>query len=186
MTYLLLLLTLIIFWFTHKHFKNTVNTYTHTTWTSLSSWINIIQGEKYTTKVKYPGYLFSAKGMEPADYQKVSFVCDWDTAKNVGELRSFLGFASSYWWYIYQFADIGVVGAPLNNLTKKTVFFVWNNNCQSAFETLKRHLTQAVVLVYPDFSANAGPFQLHTDAGATGLAINASYCAKHNQLAIFV
>ena len=34
---------------------------------------------------------------------------------------------------------------------------------------MKRHLTQAPVLAYPDFSANASQFQLHTDASATGL-----------------
>ena len=119
-----------------------------------------LQGDKCTiglTKVKYLGHLFSAKGMEP-DPQKVAAVSDWDTPNNVGELRSFLGLASYYRRYIYQFAD---VAAPLNHLTNKGVHFVWDNNCQLAFETLKKSLTQAPVLAYPNFSSSASQFQLH-------------------------
>ena len=127
-----------------------------------------LRGDKCTiglTKVKYLGHLFSAKGMEP-DHQKIAAVCDWDIPKNVSELKSFLGLASYYRRYICQFADIA---APLNNLTNKAVSFVWDNNCQSAFECLKSHLTRVPVLAYPDFSTTASHFQLHTDASATGL-----------------
>ena len=134
-----------------------------------------LRGDKCTiglTKVKYLGHLFSAKGMEP-DPQKVAAVSDWDIPNNVGELRSFLGLASYYLGlasyyrrYIYQFAD---VAAPLNHLTNKGVHFVWDNNCQLAFETLKKSLTQAPVLAYPNFSSSASQFQLHTDASAIGL-----------------
>ena len=127
-----------------------------------------LRGDKCTiglTKVKYLGHLFSAKGMEP-DLQKVAAVSDWDIPNNVGELRSFLGLASYYRRYIYQFAD---VAAPLNHLTNKGVHFVWDNNCQLAFETLKKSLTQAPVLAYPNFSSSASQFQLHTDASAIGL-----------------
>lgn len=102
--------------------------------------------------------------MEP-DPQKIDAVCDWDTPRNVSELRSFLGLASYYRHYIYCFADIT---APLNNLTNKGVSFVWDNTCQSVFEALKRNLTQAPLLAYPDFSS-ANQFQLHTDASTTGI-----------------
>ena len=81
------------------------------------------------TKVKYLGHLFSAKGMEPG-HQKVFAVCDWDTLKNVSELKSFLGLASYYQCYICQFADIVT---PLNNLTNKAVFL-------SRIITLNQHL----------------------------------------------
>ena len=43
------------------------------------------------------------------------------------------------------------------------------NNCQSAFETLKRRLTEVPVLVYPDFSPAVSELQLHMNASATGL-----------------
>ena len=127
-----------------------------------------LQGEKCyigLTKVKYLGHLFSAKGMEP-DPQKIAAVCDWAIPRNISEIRSFLGLASYYRRYIYQFADIA---APLNNLTNKGVTFMWDNNCQSAFEALKRKLTEVPVLAYPSFSLTANQLQLHTDASATGL-----------------
>ena len=103
--------------------------------------------------------------MEP-DPQKVAAIRDWAIPRNISELRSFLGLASYYRRYIYQFADIA---APLNNLTNKGVTFMWDNNYQSAFETLKRKLTEVPVLAYPSFSLTANQFQLHTDASATGL-----------------
>ena len=127
-----------------------------------------LRGEKCNIgliRVKYLGHLFSAKGMEP-DPQKIAAVHDWAIPRNISELRSFLGLASYYRRYIYQFADIA---APLNNLTNKGVTFMWDNTCQSAFEALKRKLTEVPVLAYPSFSPTANQFQLHTDASATGL-----------------
>ena len=65
-----------------------------------------------------------------------------------------------------QFAD---VAAPLNHLTNKGVPFIWDNNCQVAFEALKKCLTQSPILAYPNFTPTASQFQLHTDASSIGL-----------------
>jgi len=140
----------------------------HILFEHLSSAGLTLQGDKYNiglTKVKYLGHLFSAKCMEP-DPQKIAAVHDWSVPRNISELRSFLGLASYYRHYIHQFVDIS---APLNNLTNKGVPFVWSNNCQSVFETLKRKLTEVPVLVYPDFSPAVSELQLHMNASATGL-----------------
>ena len=42
------------------------------------------------------------------------------------------------------------VAAPLTNLTKKGVSFVWDSVCERAFECLKRALTTAPVLTVFD------------------------------------
>ena len=136
-----------------------------------------LRGDKCTiglTKVKYLGHTFSGKGMEP-DPQKIAAVSDWEIPNNVGELRSFLGLALYYRRYICQFAD---VAAPLNHLTNKGVSFIWDNNCQVAFEALKKCLTQSPILAYPNFTTGASQFQLHTDASAIGLGAVLEQCGK--------
>ena len=116
-------------------------------------------------EVKYLGHIFSEKGMEP-DPQKISAVHDWPAPVDVSSLRSFLGLASYYRRYIYQFSE---VAAPLHQLTNKATPFVWNEACQSAFVQLKEKLTQAPVLTYPCFDPSASQFSLQTDASATGI-----------------
>ena len=61
------------------------------------------------------------------------------------------------------------IAAPLHALTRKSVSFVWNPECSEAFDTLKDSLVCAPVLGYPRFGADAGHFQLLTDASAVGL-----------------
>ena len=115
--------------------------------------------------VTYLGHVFSAEGMGP-DPQKVSAVNDWMVPTDPDSLQSFLELASFYHQYIPCFADIA---APLYHLTNKGVTFEWSLTCQSAFDKLKDALIQAPMLKYPDFTPQANPFHLYTDASATGI-----------------
>lgn len=78
--------------------------------------------------------------------------------KDINGLRRFLGMTSHYRRFIKGFAHIA---ESLNKLLKKRSIYKWNVDCQKAFETLKKKLTSAPVLKYPDFSR---PFTIHTDA----------------------
>jgi ribonuclease HI len=51
-------------------------------------------------------------------------------------------------------------------LLKKGVKFVWSEECDKAFHTLREHLTSALVLTQPDMSK---PFEVFCDASGTGL-----------------
>ena len=46
--------------------------------------------------------------------------------------------------------------------------FVWDENCQAAFDRLKQALTEAPILAYPDFTL---PFDLYVDASDEGIGM---------------
>ena len=117
------------------------------------------------SRVYYLGHIFDHNGMHP-DPGKISCVHDWPIPTNATTLKQFLGLASYYRRYIEKFADIA---APLHNLTKKDVLFSRSPECNKAFAELKNKLTQAPILAFPQFTADAAPFLLQTDASAIGL-----------------
>jgi hypothetical protein len=54
----------------------------------------------------------------------------------------------------------------MNELLKKGVKFVWSEECDQAFHSLRKHLTSAPVLTQPDMSK---PFEVFCDTSGTGL-----------------
>ncbi|KAK1601973.1 hypothetical protein QYE76_027078 [Lolium multiflorum] len=60
----------------------------------------------------------------------------------------------------------GTIACPLNELTKKNVPFVWGKAQQKAFDELKKRLTEAPLLVLPDFSKT---FEIECDASGLGI-----------------
>ena len=113
-------------------------------------------------EVEYMGYVVSAKGIA-ADPRKMEAVRAFPTPSNLKSLRSFLGLASYYRRFIPNFVK---VANPLHALTRKDAPFDWSPTCQTAFEDLKRLLTEAPLLAFPVFSKG---FLLETDASGTGL-----------------
>ena len=97
------------------------------------------------------------------DPSKVDRVRDWPIPTTATMFKQFLGLASYYRRYIAKFAS------PLHNLTRKDVLFSWNLASTEAFNQLKDKLTQAPVLAFPQFTTDASPFLLQTDASAVGV-----------------
>ena len=113
-------------------------------------------------KAIYLGHVISAAGIE-VDPRKVEKVRNYPRPSNLKTQRQFLGLASYYRRFIPQFSK---VANPLNALTGKNVQFTWTAACQEAFDILKKLLTSAPVLTYPNFQQ---PFVLETDASGRGL-----------------
>ena len=65
------------------------------------------------------------------------------------QVRSFLGLARFYRCFVRDFSTIA---APLNELTKKDVPFIWGTAQEEAFTVLKDKLTHAPLLQLPDFN----------------------------------
>jgi hypothetical protein len=78
----------------------------------------------------------------------------------VSDLKAFLSTVSYYRRHIPRFAHIA---APLNRLEQKGVDYVWTEECDRAFNTLKRCLTAPPILAFP---RSEDPFVLDTDASS--------------------
>ena len=111
----------------------------------------------FAKEVRYLGHVVSQNGVS-TDPDKISAVKNWPVPVSVKEVRLFLGLCGYYRRYIQGFAAIAKC---LHRLTENGRAFIWNQECQIAFETLKSKLVEAPILAHPDFTK---PFILDTDA----------------------
>ncbi len=116
----------------------------------------------FQREVQYLGHIISREGVA-TDPSKTEKVATWPTPASTRETRQFLGFASYYRRFVKDFAH---VARPLHRLTERSTNFVWTDECQDAFDELRRLLTSAPILAYPDFNRQ---FILDTDASDTGI-----------------
>jgi len=97
------------------------------------------------TQVSFLGHVLSSEGIA-TDPEKTRLITQWPVPTNLKELRSFLGISGYYRKFVEGYAAIA---APLNALMKKNTPFIWNDDCQSAFDTLKVALANPPVLTVP-------------------------------------
>ncbi|MCG8077014.1 MAG: hypothetical protein JAY75_12315, partial [Candidatus Thiodiazotropha taylori] len=117
----------------------------------------------FCKEVTFLGHRVSSDGIS-TDPEKVQSIRDWPKPTNVKEVRSFVGLASYYRKFCPSFASIC---KPLHKLTEKNQPFVWNEEAQTAFDTLKNLLTSAPVLSYP--SPTGTGWVLDCDASNVGI-----------------
>ena len=122
--------------------------------------------EFYKTKVEYLGMIIE-EGKISMDPGKLKGIQDWPILTTVKQTRGFLGFGNFYRRFIQGFSNLA---KPLNDLLKKDKKFEWTNDCQKAFNELKKRFTEEPVLMMPD---QTKPFQIETDASkyATGAVL---------------
>ena len=118
------------------------------------------------TKVEYLGMVIE-EGKISMDPGKLKGIREWPIPATVKQVRGFLGFGNFYRRFIWHFSELA---KPLNDLLKKDQKFGWTDDCQQAFEELKKRFTEEPVLMMPDQSR---PFQIETDASkyATGAVL---------------
>ena len=92
------------------------------------------------------------------DKAKIDVISNLPLPKNLKDIRSFLGHASFYRWFI---KDFSAISRPLCQLLAKDVSFEWSHECQTAFEKLKALLISALIMQPPDWTL---PFELMCDA----------------------
>ena len=97
------------------------------------------------------------------DPKEIEVMRDWKRPTTVTEIKSFLGLACYYRWFVENFSKITV---PLTKLTQKNVKFVWSAACEKSFHELKKLLTFAPVLALPN---ETDGFVVYCDASRIGL-----------------
>ncbi|GKA39446.1 reverse transcriptase domain-containing protein [Tanacetum coccineum] len=103
------------------------------------------------------GHKISKTGIE-VDKAKVDVIAKLPHPTTVKGIRSFLGHAGFYRRFIQDFSKIA---RPMTHLLEKETPFIFSKECIEAFETLKLKLTQAPILVAPDWDL---PFEIMCDA----------------------
>ncbi|GJY69054.1 reverse transcriptase domain-containing protein [Tanacetum coccineum] len=103
------------------------------------------------------GHKISKSRIE-VDHAKVDVIAKIPHSTTVKGVRSFLGHAGFYRRFIQDFSKIA---RPMTHLLEKETPFVFSKDCIDAFETLKKKLTEALILVVLDWNL---PFELMCDA----------------------
>nr|GEU75687.1 reverse transcriptase domain-containing protein [Tanacetum cinerariifolium] len=103
------------------------------------------------------GHKISKNRLE-VDRAKVDVIAKLPHPTTVKGVRSFLGHVGFYRRFIQEFSKIA---RPMTYLLEKETLFVFSKDCIDAFETLKKKLTKAPILVIPDWNL---PFELMCDA----------------------
>ena len=108
-------------------------------------------------RIKFLGHELTQGGVM-VDDQKIKAILEWEKPKTtkgakvvpwIGKLLSQVR------------AGLHQIAKPLSDILKKLVWKIWDEHCYRAFGELKRRLTSAHVLKFPEFKK---PFEVHTDA----------------------
>ncbi|XP_075473412.1 uncharacterized protein LOC142504429 [Primulina tabacum] len=113
--------------------------------------------EFWLRSVSFLGHVISKEGVS-VDPRKVEAITEWPKPKNSTDIRSFLGLAGYYRKFVKGFSLIAV---PLTKLTQKNSKFIWNEDCEKSFQTLKEKLASTPVLILP---AENKDFTIYSEA----------------------
>ena len=114
-------------------------------------------------QVVFLGHVVSREGVRP-DPANVSKIANWPRPENTKQVKSFVATGSYYRRFVKGYAQIA---RPLTELTKKDCPFQWTEDCEEAFNAIKKALTGPEVMGYP--LSDGGCFYLDTDASGYGI-----------------
>nr|GEZ30525.1 reverse transcriptase domain-containing protein [Tanacetum cinerariifolium] len=118
------------------------------------------------------GHKISKNGIE-VDKAKIDVIAKLPHPMTVKGIRSFLGHAGFYQRFIQDFSKIS---RPMTHLLEKNTLFVFSKDCIQAFQTLKKRLTEAPILISLNWDL---PFELMCDA--SNFAIGAVLGQRHEK-----
>ncbi|GJR01922.1 reverse transcriptase domain-containing protein [Tanacetum coccineum] len=118
------------------------------------------------------GHKISKSGIE-VDRAKIDVITKLPHPTTVKGVRSFLGHAGFYRRFIQNFSKIA---RPMTHLLEKETPFYFSKECIEAFNTLKKNLTEAPILIAPDWNE---PFELMCDA--SDFALGAVLGQRHEK-----
>nr|GEW06796.1 reverse transcriptase domain-containing protein [Tanacetum cinerariifolium] len=119
------------------------------------------------------GHKISKQGIE-VDKAKVDVISKLPHPTTVKGIRRFLSHAGFYRCFIKDFSKIA---RPMTRLLEKDILFIFSQECVDAFQTLKRKLTKAPILIAPDWDM---PFELMCDASDFAIGAVLGKCQDKN------
>ncbi|GJX88845.1 reverse transcriptase domain-containing protein [Tanacetum coccineum] len=108
-------------------------------------------------RARSKGHKISKSGIE-VDKAKVDVIAKLPHPTSVKGIQSFLGHAGFYRRFIQDFSKIA---RPMTHLLEKDTPFIFSKECIESFNILKKKLTEAPILVAPDWDL---PFEIMCDA----------------------
>lgn len=124
--------------------------------------LNLDKCSFFQREIKYLGHIISEKGLQK-DPSKIEAIVKAPVPQNVAEVRSFVGLINYYGKFVVGMSQIL---APLYNLLKKGVSFVWNDVCAAAFKKAKEVISSDMILCHYDPKF---PIKLYCDASEKGI-----------------
>nr|GEU91920.1 reverse transcriptase domain-containing protein [Tanacetum cinerariifolium] len=121
--------------------------------------------KKEVIKLLDAGMIYPISDSPWVDQAKVDVIAMLPHPTTVKGVRSFLGHAGFYQRFIQDFSKIT---RPMTQLLKKERSFVFSKDCIDAFETHKKKLTEAPILVVPDWNL---PFELMCNASDFAIGV---------------
>ncbi|GJT28843.1 putative reverse transcriptase domain-containing protein [Tanacetum coccineum] len=137
----------------------------------LKTILNLLRSEKLYAKfskcdfwldsVQFLGHVIDSSGVH-VDPAKIEAIKNWAAPTTPTEVRQFLGLAGYYRRFIKEFS---LISKPLTKLTQKNKPYVWGDDEEEAFQTLKLKLCSAPILSLPEGSED---FVVYCDASLKG------------------
>ncbi|KAD7477163.1 hypothetical protein E3N88_00299 [Mikania micrantha] len=125
-------------------------------------YIMLSKCEFWLREVQLLRHVINSEGIH-VDPAKIEAIKNWDTPTTPTEIRTNVGLAGYYRWFISNFSKIAM---PVTKLTQKSEPFVWEQKQEDAFQTLKLKLCDAPILSLPE---GTDEFVAYCDAFHQGL-----------------
>lgn len=116
----------------------------------------------FQSKLEYLGFEISKEGLKPGS-KKIQAVQDFPRPNNVHQVRQFVGLASFFRRFVYNFA---CVAKPLTKLTKADIPWTWGEEQEAAFLDIKSKLVSRPVLALYNAEFIT---EVHCDASKMGV-----------------
>ncbi|GKC23333.1 putative reverse transcriptase domain-containing protein [Tanacetum coccineum] len=111
--------------------------------------------------VQFLGHVIDSNGVH-VDPVKIEAIKNWAAPTTPTEVRQFLGLAGYYRRFNKEFS---LISKPLTKLTQENKLYVWGDDEEEAFQTLKLKLCSAPILSLPEGSED---FVVYCDASLKG------------------
>jgi len=115
------------------------------------------------------GHVISGKGIE-VDSAKIEIISTLPYLATMRKVHSFLRHIGFYRRFIQNFNHIA---QPLTNLVQHNTKFIFNDNCKTPFDHLKKCLTTILIIQPPDWTL---PFKLMCDASNYAVGAQSFSC----------